>query len=204
MRNRVRLFALWAPVLAAAGGVLGLCALAVQGDSPGGGELASFTAATDPSTVVLYVGVSSPRSRTARSMTVYGNGNVELRKTQLARVEEAYDIVLEPSERDRLLRLAVDYGLAEWDDTSIEARMARRLGTGRFLPSDAAEVRIMLAFTSYTNGDVSRTDLRKDIRFAAVETGLEIAPDIHELEGLKMLASELHRLWDQANGENEP
>jgi len=188
-------------VLAAGGlGLLSLWAFAVRGAS----EPPAFTASTEPSAVVLYVGMTAPTTGTTRSMTVYGAGRVELRKQRLTRVEESFDLSIEPPERDRLLRLAVEHDLAEWDDVSIRARLARSLGTKTIVMSDAPTTRVILALTRYERDGRELEDIKKEISFQAVHTAAEVAPDVPELMGLGLLVEEMNALWTNARGEDQP
>ncbi len=135
-------------------------------------------------------------------MTVYGDGRVELKKTRISRLEESFELRIEPGEIDRLLQVAVDHGLPEWDDTSIEARLARQLGEKHHVASDAASIHVIVALATYERGDLNQDDLKEEIRFRGVQSASELAPDVREFEGLKLLHAELMTLWKQATEED--
>ena len=181
-------------------GLLTFWALAAQRYA----EPPSFTASTEPSAVVLYVGLTAPTTGTTRSMTVYGAGRVELRKQRLTRVEESYDVSIAFPERDCLLRLAVEHQLAEWDDASIRARLARSLGTKTIVMSDTPTMRVILALTSYERDGRQHGAFEKEMTFQAVNTASQVAPDVPELVGLGLLVEEMNALWSSAREAREP
>jgi len=161
----------------------------------------SFTASTDPASVVLYVATTAPGVAQTRSMTVYGDGRVELVQNRLNKIEAEYSLHFEPAEIDRLLKIAVDHGLAEWETTSIEERQARALDGKPILALDSPITYVRLSLQRYTNAGHHYDDVEKKIHFQAVGLASMLSPEIPEFTGLQLLYDELQNMWKKVTGD---
>lgn len=172
--------------------LLGLViALAVGGYALfGSGGSPTFAVSSDSATAVLSVEASAPSSGNSLSMTLFGDGQLEFHRKRWRQPEEKYwRLQLSPSEMDELLHLAIDAGLAEWDDARIAASMKEATG-GRVPRSvDGTTITVTLSLTEYRSGSVEVQNLQKTIRYANPDRAAEAFPTIEELEAL----NELHR-----------
>lgn len=147
----------------------------------------TFSYSNAPSDVVLFVQSSVPSVGSTTSITLYGDGRLELhRKRWRTGEDRRTSRYLQPHEMRDLLDKVVGYGLAEWDATRIAAEQMKQ--TGGFAGSvDGTTVTVMLSLTEYGRGSWSTTNLRKTIEYANPDTAAESYPSIRELQGLTFL-----------------
>lgn len=148
----------------------------------------SFTFSSDPAEVVLSIASETGLRRRRTSMSIYGDGRTELRVAAGEQVREQYEVSLDYSEVEALLRLAVNHGLVEYDSTNIMARRFRRLqGRPYGGAADASQLKLSLSLESYTRGDYAQRNVEKSIRFYAAGLAARAFPEIKEIQGLAEL-----------------
>lgn len=176
--------------------LLGLAVLLVAGGYAlfGSGATPTFVVSSDAAVAVLSVEANAPSSGNSLSMTLFGDGQLEFHRKRWRQPEEKYwRLQLSPSETEDLLRLAIDAGLAEWDESRIAASM--REATGGRVPRsvDGTTVTVSLALAEYKNGSFQARDLKKTIRYANPDRAAEAFPGIKELAALNALHSYMVR-----------
>ena len=113
---------------------------------------AEFTYPSDPTRELLHVSSAGTMIKSTHSMTLTGDGTLTLRSNHEGR-EEEYTSLLENREVEQLLRLAVDHGLAEWDETRVQAKQLDvTRGRGATTPTDASRAHVRLSIDDYGRG----------------------------------------------------
>ncbi len=168
------------------------CTFGVEPDQP----VADFTYETDPAKVILFV-CSSRADKGIDSMTVYGNGRVELRAEAAGQVAEEHELSLGDKETEALLRLAVDSGLAEYDSERIRERQLRRSMPPPRTDGQKATT-VLLSLASYKD----RAGVEQTVRFESA--GLSATTDIPEIGGVAELRRRMLELHKRAKLENAP
>lgn len=158
----------------------------------GTGSTASFAVSNDPTVPVLSVEANAPSSGNSLSMTLFGDGELEFHRKRWRQPEDKYwRLQLSPNEMDDLLHVAIDAGLAEWDEARIADSMRKATG-GRVPRSvDGTTITVRLTLAEYRRGSVREQDLRKTIRYANPDRTAEAFPEIKELSALAALHSYL-------------
>lgn len=162
---------------------------------------ATFSYPSDPTRVLLQV-TTGAMDMTIRSMTLYGDGRLDLEvRSGTQTVVSEYTRDLEPAEVEAMLRLAVDHGLAEWDGTRIRAHQLReRGGRGYLPPTDTTRATIVVALEDYRRGDYKVEHVEQLIRLQAPRFTSEFSPGIPELKGVADLVDLLDAEMLRAEG----
>lgn len=160
----------------------------------------SYSYSHDPSAVILFVQVFAPQVGSSRSLTLFGDGRLELLvRPGSQEGDSRSEIRLSLEEVDQLLRGAVDSGLAEWDATRIEAEQLKASNGRRFLVVDGTAVHVSLALESFCRGDRTVRDVRKSIRVRSPRDMAERFPGIEEYEGIARLVDYLYAALSRAS-----
>lgn len=154
----------------------------------GSGNTASFAVSNDPTVAVLSVEANAPSSGNSLSMTLFGDGELEFHRKRWRHPEEKYwRLQLSSNEMDDLLHLAIDAGLAEWDESRIADSMRKATG-GRVPRSvDGTTITVTLNLEEYRRGSAHTQNLQKTIRYANPDRTAEAFPEIKELAALAAL-----------------
>lgn len=121
-----------------------------------------------------------------QSMTVYGDGRVELRKEIVAaqRILGAHEMYLERAELESLVRIAVDHQLLEWDSAAIRVRQMRTGKSQSIGSDDSASINIIVTLETY-DGEGGRAREIHGIRnFTSAKL---LYPDFPEYQGIDSL-----------------
>lgn len=153
-----------------------------------------FTYSKSPSDLILFVQAAAPSVGNVASMSIYGDGRLELRRKRWRSGEDKRWVVrLSTEEVDALMTKAVESGLADWDGTRI-ATEQKKLAGGIPGSVDGTTVTVVLALEHYESGGRSTDDLRKTIEYANPDSAADSFPSIRELRGL----TDLWRYLQQA------
>lgn len=122
----------------------------------------AYTISREPTQEVLVVKVSIPQTGLIRSMTLYGDYRLVLRRHGPGQqIFESHVLKLESNEVEALLRIVVDHDLPDYDETDIMARQIRadaEDGLGH-IGVDGAVVFVNIALESYTSHARTRNTL---------------------------------------------
>ncbi|MBZ0102110.1 MAG: hypothetical protein K8I65_08110 [Thermoanaerobaculia bacterium] len=147
----------------------------------------TFSYSEAPSDVVLFVQASASSVGSTTSITLYGDGRLELhRKRWRTGEDRRTSRYLGPQEMLELMERVVEYRLPEWDPTRIAAEQMKQSGgfSGSF---DGTTVTVMISLREYGRGSWSTTNLRKTIEYANPDTAADSYPEIREFQGLTYL-----------------
>lgn len=163
----------------------------------GASDEPTFSYSDAPSDVVLFVQTNAPSVGSMTSLTLYGDGRLELQRKRWRTGEDRRTSrYLQPHEMRELMAKVVEFRLPEWDPTRIAAEQ-RKQGGGFSGSIDGTTVTVMVALTEYQRGSWATTNLRKTIEYANPDSAAETYPAIRELEGLtylwRFLRDELQR-----------
>jgi hypothetical protein len=154
----------------------------------------SFTYSKSPSDLILFVQAAAPSAGNVTSMSLYGDGRLELRlKRWRSGEDKRWDARLTADEVEALMTKAVESGLAEWDRARIAAEQ-KKLASGIPGSFDGTTVTVVLYLEHYLSGGRSTDNLRKTIEYANPDSAAESFPAIGELRGL----TDLWRYLQQA------
>lgn len=156
-----------------------------------------------PDEVVLQVQTGSASRGTSRSMTVYGDGIVELRESRNGQELRAGRVTLSPAEAKALVDSAVHGGLAEWDHETILAWIRRDSAGAVPIVEDGGSVRISLTLESYRRGSITRAPLSRTFSVSNPDAYAEMFPDIPQFMAATRLWQTLRARLSQIP-ENEP
>ncbi|KAB2965092.1 MAG: hypothetical protein F9K16_02800 [Thermoanaerobaculia bacterium] len=163
-------------------------------------DASAYFVSSHPKTVVLFVSVASPQTNINRSFTLYGDGRIELTEAGANRASTRLHEMQLASDRFReLVGIAIEHGLAEYDETAIRARQLREAGspaTGGVL--DGATTIVRIAVEQRAESGREPVELRKEIHMYAARHAAEAYPEIRELQGIKRLQDALFELMDDA------
>ncbi len=154
---------------------------------------ATFQVSSDPAQLILKWGSGGLAGH--QHMELYGDGRLELStRTDRFRRELTF------AEMTALVRIAVDHGLAEWDENAVltkvrevERGLARRM-------SDGTTDSVTLNLASYERGSYQREELQRSISFYNAGMVLDEAPNVLELQGIDALAKFAEEQVRQARG----
>lgn len=166
---------------------------AAFGSGSAGDEL-SFEYSDDPAAVVLYLQLFGTGTDSATSYTLYGDGRLQCEK-RVARQTRTSERQLEPRDVRGLLALAIEHGLADWDDTRIESEMAREQPGIDSIVTDAETTSLTIALVRFQRGARVTQDLRKRIRVTAPDLAAKAFPAIREFNGLVQVRVRLESLF---------
>ena len=185
---------------AAIGLALSACSPVQQ---PRDAEAVAFTYSHEPDQVVLSVETFVPLSAVTRSMTLSGDGRLELlgRGPSLPPSGESHTLRLSEREVRDLLDEVVTSGVAEWDGAAIRARQREKTGGVTFSGADdAPTITVHVSLESLSKGGDAdgkkgvETDFRLDDPGYAAKT----FPDIQELQGVMSLMRYMDRAFARA------
>lgn len=97
------------------------------------------------------------------------------------------------------MRQVVDYGLAEWDLTRVQARQLEK-NSGllfRSIPEDAVRDTILISLENYERGDYRVEKLERKVRFRGASIANRLYPEILEIKGIVELKRVLRELADR-------
>ena len=179
---------------------LGLCAtvlLLLSGNTSAQEEPfgdVEFELTTDPTAMVLHVYLAGG-SGTFTSMGLYGDGRMVLKEGRRRQTTAEHVSVLSFQEMRRLVALAADHGLAEWDGMAFQAKsLEMNAGKPLVVPEDAARLRIMLSLASYQRGALAFEDHQRQIDFYGPYQVKRFYPGIREVEGMVAVLREMDAL----------
>lgn len=184
-------------VTVAAVSLLIASACAAASGSPPDFSVANFSYNNDPTKVILYVAVGGGMRANKRSMTLYGDGRLQLVEVHGGITGKSHESLLSTAEINRLLRIAVDHGLAEWDSTRIRARLLERSGGNNFSPpEDFPSVLVLLSIENYEREGYEAEHVEKELRFRGARFFAPHLPSVPEIAGIATLHDELNRLFE--------
>ncbi|MEM6455817.1 MAG: hypothetical protein AAF772_12035 [Acidobacteriota bacterium] len=158
-------------------------------------EQVTYAFSNDPADVVLFVSRTASTPKETRSMTIYGDGRVELSLNRWDPIG-TYELKLTPPELSALIAIAAEHRLPEWDYESIGRRIGVQLERQQI--SEREHVRVIIALESYQRGTHQHRDFVRSFDFLQLTAVAEAAPQVTELIGLSILTEELLRLWGEA------
>jgi len=161
----------------------------------------AFTFSDDPGAVVLHVSVRPAQRPGTKSMVMYGDGRVALRKMARpgGRILASYDLQVDRAEVESLWRIATTHDLVDWNPAAIQIRQER---TGRpftAASADAPSTDITIALESYGERQDAGRAIRglRDLRVARM-----LYPDFPEYKGIEALVRYMNDAFEQT--ENAP
>lgn len=153
---------------------------------------ARFTISEDPTALVLHVRYGGGMLGSFESLSLYGDGRLVTKKGRVRTVHEEHAEILSVEETQRLLRLAVDHGLAEWDGMAFRAK-ALEVNAGKpiVVPTDSLRATVLIALETYDRGAYHRQNLEQKISFEAPQFVRQHYPEMREVTGIALLIDEL-------------
>ena len=166
---------------------LTVCAFGQRRGEPTYAE-ASFGYSKDPTRVILHV-TEGRQDMRIQSMTVYGDGRLDIElRTGSETVLVEHSRQLSEAEVSRILRDAVDHGLAEWDNGRMHSLILTKKGGRAYAPSpDARNVTILISLTEYRRGPYEIESLERTARVRGADVAAEVFPEIPEFRGVANL-----------------
>lgn len=184
------------PIVAAIAMVL---VLTSNGDVVENDEI-QYTYSRDPAEVVVFVSSTNKMRARTRSMTVYGDGRVELSYGRRHQLVEEHVTHLDSDALEELVAIAANHRLPEWSETSLYARMSKTLGAGNFSISDGTGHRFIIALESYKRGAITREG-SMIFEFDNVAIAAGKFPEIPEFTGARLLIEKMEMVWKQVESD---
>jgi hypothetical protein len=164
----------------------------------------NFTYSQDAEKVVLFVQTIVPLSAVSKSMTLYGDGRLELaRGRSLKPSEETHTVRLTNDEVRALLADAITSGVAEWDSLTIRARQLKETAGAQFSGADdAPTVVVMMSLDALQRGEGAeeKRNIRADFRLNDPAYAARFFPEIKEFEGVLSLMQYMEAAFARARG----
>ena len=158
----------------------------------------------DPEKVILRLAVMVPQTALYRSMSLYGDGRVQLaRLGSDLEVLRSHELRLDPGEATRLLSIVGRSRLPEYD-LDLTAERVNQLRGGEelnlFFGLDHAITTVEIALDSYTNGSVALKNVDTRIVLRAAGAAAARYPEIEEFQAIVELTDLSYARWEEAFG----
>lgn len=202
-RNRTRGLLLLTFVLGATG-VLGATAASLAEEpKPAKLEGIEVSYETQAAELVLVISTSGGMKGVKETLRIYGNGEVIARSHRGGRQLDEVRSELDEGAILDLVQIAVEHGLAEWDDTEIQARLLEQQsgGSRNLSPSDRPTLTVLLSLQQYSRGDKELGQVEKRIRLRAPRWAVEVYPRILEFRGLALLLKRQRLFFSMEGGQ---
>ncbi|GMU65399.1 MAG: hypothetical protein AMXMBFR36_16730 [Acidobacteriota bacterium] len=187
-------------LLAGAALTLALLSSAPAVSASAGSDVA-FRTSIDPGKVILFVEEEWASTGDRTSMSLYGDGRLEVTHGVVggaAPVSRSRQLTAGAAEE--LVRLVVEYGLAEYDAPTIEARLRSRVGDVIPISSDGPLVAVLVSLEELRRGGQVRAPLFTRIQLSSPRLLAKSFPDFSEFEGLVRLMDYMHEALSQGEG----
>lgn len=147
----------------------------------------------EPVLQVTLIATYGPRERPVTE--VYGDGTFVFKTVVGTTVVKEQQGQISPDQIQKVLRLAVDHGLAEWDLTRVHAQQIEK-NNGKLypIPADSSKTRVEIRLQDYERGTVRKSPLRVDFEFHGADQAHRRFPPILEIEGIIAIQQYLYQL----------
>ena len=177
--------------------------------APGSAELlaespftqATFNYSTQPDKMLVFVSfVPGYGPRTQLSVGLFGDGRLVFKEIKAGKtIEET--VQLTDGDLESILRLVVNFGLAEWDMTRVRAQQLEKNNGNIYggISSDSTHTTVLISLENYRRGTLALDHLEAVVRFQGPFQANELYPPILEIRGIV----ELSRLTRSLKGKDK-
>ena len=165
---------------------------------------ATFSYSREPEKTLVSIS-SFGMSGARYTVYLYGDNRLVFKKLYGEKAVEESTVKISQADTERILRICVDFGLAEWDMTRVQAKQLEKTGGHLYsgIPSDSVRDTILISLEDYSRGDYQVPHLEREIQFQGAFVANRLYPPILEIRGIVELRREIHRLREAAEGSGE-
>lgn len=158
---------------------------------------ATFEVSEEPTRVVMQVRTSGGLLAATRTMTVYGDGLVELQGREKDHVTGNFTVHIGIEGVRSLMETAVSHGVAEWHSDTIRAWMRQK--HPRLLNiADGGRVGVSLALEHYRRGSYEKTNHSLSFTTKTPADAARFYPEIAQFQGVTELLKWFDAEWNKA------